>query len=269
MITTPLYQKKQVGLLKVLQNRKINEDYYVLEVGANQTVDGILPGQFVEILVQDTRNAFLRRPISIYDVHPQRNSLELLIQIVGEGTRLLSQLKVGDNADLVYPLGKSFSMLQKGQKALLVGGGVGIAPLLYLAKKLSAKQVEVHILLGGRTKQNIIEVSNFQSYGSVYIATNDGSVGEKALVTEHSIMQERDFDLIYTCGPDAMMRAVAKIAAKHRIECEVSLENMMACGFGACLCCVTPTTEGHKCVCTDGPVFNTKVLQWEINQTQG
>lgn len=262
MTSTPQLPKKHVGLLKVLKNRVINKDYYVLEVQSPHDVSTILPGQFVELLVEDTRNAFLRRPISIYDVHPERNSFELLIQIVGEGTRLLSNLKEGESVDVVYPLGKSFTTAKSGSKVLLVGGGVGVAPLLYLAKKLKEQNVECHILLGGRGTENIIEVENFEQYGEVYISTDDGSLGEKGLVTQHSVMQNPSFDMIYSCGPDPMMHAVADIAKQHNINCEVSLENMMACGIGACLCCVTPTTTGHQCVCTDGPVFNTDVLKW-------
>lgn len=259
---TTIYPKKRVDNLKVLSNRTINEDYYVLEIQANHDISNFLPGQFVNLLVADTRNAFLRRPISIYDIHPERNSMDLLIQIVGEGTRLLSKLKANDNADVIYPLGKSYSIIEEGNKALLVGGGVGVAPLLYLAKKLKANKVEVHILLGGRGSKNIIETEKFSKYGKVYISTEDASVGEKGFVTQHSVMHSGDYDRIYACGPDAMMRAVATIAAKQNIDCEVSLENMMACGIGACLCCVTPTQSGHQCVCTDGPVFNTKVLEW-------
>ncbi len=257
------HQKKRSELLKVIQNRRINKDYYVLEVESKQSTSDILPGQFVEILVKDTRNAFLRRPISIYNVIPERNSFELLIQIVGEGTQLLSELKSGDSVDIMFPLGKSFTLADAKQKVLLVGGGVGVAPLLYLSQKLKKKGVETHILLGGRGANNIIEVKNFKQYSKINISTDDGSIGEKGFVTQHSVMQNMDFDMIYSCGPDPMMRAVAKLAKEQNINCEVSLENMMACGIGACLCCVTETTSGHQCVCTDGPVFNTKVLDWK------
>ncbi len=262
MTTNTELPKKRSELLEVLENRTINKDYYVLEVKSPVSTAGILPGQFVEMLVQDTRNAFLRRPISIYDVNPERNSFELLIQIVGEGTRLLAELKAGDKVDIIYPLGKTFTTLDAGKKALLVGGGVGVAPLLYLSKKLKTANIETHILLGGRGTDNIIETQNFEQYSKVYVSTDDGSMGEKGFVTQHSIMQNMDFDMIYTCGPDPMMRAVASLAKEQNIECEASLENMMACGIGACLCCVTTTVDGHKCVCTDGPVFNTKVLEW-------
>ena len=257
------HQKKRSELLKVIENRKINSDYYILEVESTESTSGILPGQFVEILVKNTRNAFLRRPISIYDVNPERNSFELLIQIIGEGTQLLSELKSGDSVDIMFPLGKSFTMSNEGQRVLLVGGGVGVAPLLYLSKKLKEKGVNSHILLGGRGTDNIIEVDNFKKYSTVHISTDDGSIGEKGFVTQHSVMQNMDFDMIYSCGPDPMMRAVAKLANEQNVNCEVSLENMMACGIGACLCCVTETTSGHQCVCTDGPVFNIKVLDWK------
>ncbi len=257
-----IYSKKYVELLKVIDNKTINKDYYVLEIESSHDLSQVHPGQFVELLVNDTRNAFLRRPISIYDVHPEKNTMDLLIQIVGEGTRLLSNLKKGEMIDMVYPLGKSFSMIEGEKKALLIGGGVGVAPLLYLAKKLKEVNVDVHILLGGRGSNNIIELENFNQYGTVYVSTEDGSMGEKGFVTQHSIMQDTSFDMIYSCGPDPMMRAVAKIAKANNINCEVSLENMMACGIGSCLCCVTPTTSGHQCVCTDGPVFNTEKLLW-------
>ena len=194
---------------------------------------------------------------------PECNSFELLIQIVGEGTRLMSQLEPGDLLNVVYPLGNGFDMNDIPEKVLLVGGGVGIAPLLYLAKKMNEEGVRPKILLGGRGQSNIIEVENFAKYGEVYISTEDGSVGEKGLVTQHSVFDET-IDKIYTCGPDPMMRAVAAIAFRRDVECEVSLENMMACGIGACLCCVTDTNEGHKCVCTDGPVFNTRSLKWNL-----
>ncbi len=259
---TTTYAKKHVNLLNIIDNKKINTQYFILKVQAPHDISNILPGQFVNILVTDTRHAFLRRPISIYDIHPLERTIDLLIQVVGEGTHLLSKLKAGEQLDVLYPLGKSFSLLESGKIALLVGGGVGIAPLLFLAKKLYQKGVDVHILLGGKGSNNIIETKNFEKYGKVYIATEDGSQGERGLLTQHSILRKSDFDMIYSCGPDAMMRAVANIAAEHTIECEVSLENMMACGIGSCLCCVTPTKSGHQCVCSDGPVFNTKTLEW-------
>jgi len=255
--------KKRAEDLTVVENRKINNDYYVLKLASKTDLPKILPGHFVELLVADTRNAFLRRPISIYDVQPECNSFELLIQIVGEGTQLMAKLEAGDTINAMYPLGNGFGTKTSAKSVLLVGGGVGVAPLLYLAKQLNEEGIRPKILLGGRAAGNIIEVENFAKYGDVLISTEDGSIGEKGFVTQHSVMKE-PIDKIYTCGPDPMMRAVADIAFERNIDCEVSLENMMACGIGACLCCVTDTKEGHKCVCTDGPVFNTKELKWNL-----
>lgn len=146
--------------------------------------------------------------------------------------------------------------------ALLVGGGAGIAPLLHLSKELKARGVGCTILLGGRTAELIPVRDDFKPYGELCIATDDGSLGHKGLVISHPAFAER-YDIIYTCGPTPMMKAVARSAAERGIRCEVSLENMMACGVGACLCCVTDTDEGHRCVCKEGPVFDiTTMKKW-------
>jgi len=249
--------------LKVVENRRINDLYYVLRLQSPQKIPKILPGQFVNVLVDDSKNTFLRRPISIYNVNDQENTLELLIQIVGDGTEKLSHKKIGDRVNLLYPLGEGFTWNSQLKRALLVGGGVGLAPLFYLAKALKNSGISITILIGGRTEKNIIELDYFSEMGEIFVSTEDGSKGEKGLLTTNSIMGHVDgFDKIFTCGPDPMMRAVARIAVQHQIDCEVSLENMMACGIGACLCCVEETTTGNRCVCTEGPVFNINQLKW-------
>jgi len=146
---------------------------------------------------------------------------------------------------------------------LIIGGGSGIAPFILLGKELQKRNNSISFLLGARSKKDIFLVDEFKKYGKVYITTEDGSLGEKGLVTQHSLFKNpKVFSQIYTCGPDPMMKAVASIAQKNQIPCEASLENTMACGFGACLCCVVATTEGNRCVCTEGPVFNVKDLRW-------
>ena len=147
---------------------------------------------------------------------------------------------------------------------LLVGGGVGVAPLLYQGAFLKSLGVKPTFLLGARTSKDLLMLDEFRKYGEVYITTEDGSEGEKGFVTQHTILQKQRFDLIQTCGPTPMMRAVARYAYQQGIDCEVSLENMMACGLGACLCCVEKTTEGNLCVCKEGPVFNIKRLLWQL-----
>ena len=138
-----------------------------------------------------------------------------------------------------------------------------MAPMLYLGAQLKEMGFEPTFLLGGKTDTDILELDLFKKYGRVCITTEDGSMGEKGFVTNHSVLTER-FDRIYTCGPKPMMVAVARYAKEKNIDCEVSLENMMACGLGACLCCVEKTTEGNLCVCKEGPVFNVNRLLWQI-----
>ena len=188
-----------------------------------------------------------------------------MIQMVGDGTRKLAELKPGDRLNVVMPLGNSFTVPEvKSERVLLVGGGVGTAPMLYLGKTLVDAGIKPTFLLGARSAKDLLEIDLFQELGDVYLTTEDGSAGEQGFVTQHSILTQQKFDRIATCGPKPMMMAVAKFARNSGITCEVSLENTMACGVGACLCCVENTKEGHVCVCKEGPVFNIDRLLWQI-----
>lgn len=254
--------KKMIDLI-VKENNQLNDQYFLLILSASDGLPDMLPGQFVEVRVDNSPETFLRRPISINFVDTKKNELWLLIQIVGEGTRKLSLLKQGELLNLLFPLGNSFTLpLKIDSKLLLVGGGVGVAPLLYLGSKLNEMGLVCDFLLGGRSKDNLLQLEQFSKYGNVYTTTEDATFGEKGFVTNHSILNEAQYDFIYTCGPTPMMKAVAQYAKSKNIACEASLENTMACGFGACLCCVTDSNDGHICVCTEGPVFNTSKLKW-------
>lgn len=255
--------RKQVTDFTIVGKKIFNEMYFSLTLKHPDKIGEIEAGQFVEVEVPGNKQVTLRRPISIHDVDTDNNTLTMLIQVVGKGTRTLATLEVGDTLNLVYPLGHGFSL--EGERVLLVGGGAGIAPLLHLSKCLKEKGITPTILLGGRTAALIPVKKEFEPYGKVCFATEDGSLGEKGMVTQHT-MFAADYDHIYTCGPTPMMKAVARHAMQNGIECEVSLENMMACGIGACLCCVVDSDEGHKCVCKDGPVFNAKKLTNWINK---
>jgi len=257
--------KKFMSDLLVAENLKLNEQYFLLKLKAAEQLPPILPGQFAELKVDDSPSTFLRRPISINFVDSDRNELWFLIQIVGDGTLKLSRLREGDTVNILYPLGNTFSLPDnKPSEMLLIGGGVGIAPLLFWGAQLASEGYNCTFLLGGRSRANLLLLDEFKRFGAVYTTTEDGSEGEKGFVTNHSVLQTQQFDAIYTCGPTPMMMAVASYAKKKNIFCEVSLENTMACGFGACLCCVTDTTEGHLCVCTEGPIFNITKLKWQI-----
>lgn len=257
-------QKKFVADFEVVENKALNSTNFLIKVKSENPLPKIQPGQFVNIEIKGISEVFLRRPFSIFEVDYERNTLSMIIKILGKGSAKLTQIKVGENLSIVYPLGKSFTYPEKGDKILLIGGGSGVAPMLFLAKESGLAAENVDILLGARTKEDHIDVSEYSEFAGLHYASEDGSLGEKGFVTQHSIFTRRlhDYDKIYACGPDGMMRAIAREAKAADIFCEVSLENLMACGFGVCLCCIEPTTKGNQCVCTEGPVFNINDLKW-------
>lgn len=257
--------KKIVSELLVLEAELLREDYVLLKLKADHDdLPVIKPGQFVEIRIDNSQTTFLRRPISINFVSPENNEIWLLVHGIGDGTKSLLRIKAGERLNCVLPLGHGFSIPDgKNKTVLLVGGGVGTAPLLYFGKLLKDVGHNPIFLLGGRSAKDILQIEEFRKYGEVYVTTEDASLGERGFVTNHSILKKEIFDSLATCGPKPMMKAIATFAKSHNISCEVSLENMMACGLGACLCCVEKNNEGHNvCVCKDGPVFNINELQW-------
>ena len=237
--------KKYILDLTVTENVRLHANYVLLKLTSPSPLPEMLPGQFAEIRVDGSPTTFLRRPISINYVDRQRNEVWFLIQLIGDGTRQLGEAKAGDTVNVVLPLGNGFTMPEKASnKLLLVGGGVGTAPMLYLGEQLAKNGSRPTFLLGARSDKDLLQLEQFAAYGDVYTTTEDGSHGEKGYVTQHSILNKVQFEQIYTCGPKPMMMAVAKYARSKDIACEVSLENTMACGIGACLCCVENTTEG-------------------------
>lgn len=258
--------KKYVLDLTVRGVELLSDRHVLLRLTDKQPLPEMVPGQFVEVRVDGSATTFLRRPISISFVDRVNNELWLMVAMVGDGTRQLGRLQVEDKLNCVLPLGNGFSIQSEetaSLKVLLVGGGVGVAPMLYLGAELSAMGCKPTFLLGGRTAADLLMLDMFRKFGRVCLTTEDGSEGEKGFVTNHSVLNE-PFDRIYTCGPTPMMKAVARYANEHHIACEVSLENMMACGLGACLCCVEDTEMGNVCVCKEGPVFDIKKLKWQI-----
>lgn len=253
---------KRIEDLKIIGNKRLNDDFFILELTGNTKIPEFKPGQFVQVKVDGSHETFLRRPISIHDVDYESNTFKLLIQIAGSATRALGGLKNGDILNLVYPLGNSFTLPAENEKVLLVGGGCGIAPLLFLGKYLKSNGYIPDILLGFRNRERIIEFEEYQKIGNVFVTTEDGSMGEKGYVTSHSVFSTKQYNRICCCGPDRMMKALASYSKKRNITCEVSLENLMACGIGVCLCCIVDTVKGNLCTCTDGPVFNVNDLKW-------
>ena len=255
--------KKVLVDLTIKDVQKLNATCVLLVMKSDEPLPSVLPGQFAELRIDGTPSVMLRRPISVHSFSAEKNEVGFLVQLVGDGTRWLGSLKAGDKVNTLLPLGNGFTMpVEAGAKLLLVGGGVGSAPLYYLAEELKRKGFEFTLLIGARSAKDLYRREAYEVLGRVEYTTEDGTLGEKGYVTNHSVLAEK-FTQIYTCGPKPMMLSVAKYARENNIPCEVSLENMMACGVGACLCCVEKDGEGHNvCVCKEGPVFNSKKLNW-------
>ena len=257
--------KKYILDLTVREALAVGKQFVLLRLTSENPLPEMLPGQFVEVRVDETPSVLLRRPISIHYYDKKANELGLLVQLVGNGTRWMATLKAGDVLNVVLPLGNGFTLpADNTVRPLLVGGGVGVAPLLYLGMKLKEMGITPTFLLGSRTENELMQIAEFEKVGRVFITTENGAVGEQGYVTQHSVLAREQFDQVYTCGPKPMMVAVARWAKGAGVACEVSLENKMACGVGACLCCVEDTKEGNVCVCKEGPVFSIDKLSWQI-----
>lgn len=264
--------KKNMTDFRVVENLSLTDRLFLLKLtpADGSPIGDTRPGQFVEVRVDNEPKVFLRRPISIHRVLKAKNEMWLLVQKAGNGTNRLATLKSGDLLNVVYPLGNGYMLT--GGRVLLVGGGVGIAPLFETGAVLKANGAQVTYLLGTRSARDLVELELYREVGEVLVTTEDGSTVEgldcqKGFVTNHSRLRSGAFDAIRVCGPGPMMKALAKTIAdwpemQKPHYCEVSLENKMACGLGVCLCCVENTQSGHRCVCSDGPVFDVKELKW-------
>ena len=256
--------KKYVLDLQVTSVEHPSERYLLLvATNPNGALPPMLPGQFAQLRIDESKKTFLRRPISLHYVDYEKNEVGFLVQQVGAGTASLWEKRPGSVLNAILPLGNGFTMPTSAeQSVLLVGGGVGVAPLLFMGMEMRRMGARPVFLLGARSKADLIRLDAYRAQGDVYVTTEDGSEGEKGFVTQHSILQSKRFDNIAVCGPKPMMMAMASYARKVGTSCEVSLENMMACGLGACLCCVENTVDGNVCVCKEGPVFNVDKLKW-------
>lgn len=253
---------KRIDSLEVIENNHLTKEIFTIELRSESDLPEIKPGQFIQVKVEGSQNTFLRRPFSVHEINYSKKTLNILVRIMGKGTEALSALIPGDRLNIIYPLGNSFTLPKPGDHCLLVGGGCGVAPLLYLGRYLKEQGTIPDILLGFRNRELMTEYSKYEKIGRVFLTTEDGSAGEKGLVTDHPALHTYGYNKVYCCGPETMMRSVAAYCRKNHIDCEVSLENLMGCGIGVCLCCVTETVNGNVCTCTDGPVFNIKDLRW-------
>ena len=256
------------GKRKILTHKEIVPGHYLLSYESFYSEDEIVPGQFISIKV-DPLATVLRRPFSIFDIRGQE--LFVFYKAVGTGTCLLAEKKPGDSIDVLEVLGHGFSQSAEEDSLALAGGGIGIAPLFLLAKRLRGKGKQVSVYLGAQTADGIFWEEEFRDMGcQVCVTTDDGSrniCGNICCGLEPDCVKN-NFQRIYACGPQAMCRSVVQVAGKAGIICEVSLEEMMGCGFGVCLgCAVKVKSKGngpaYKMVCKDGPVFDANEIEWE------
>ena len=256
------FQEKSV----LLANERLSANYFRLILAAPQIAAQAQPGQFVMVACGSTLDPLLRRPFSIHRC-PGDGSLHLLIKIAGKGSRLLAELAPGEPVDLLGPLGHGF-VWQPDLPSVLVGGGVGIAPLLFLTEQYTQHQVNrfpLHVFLGAQSGDDVRQLAKeFDALGcSVTIATDDGSLGHHGLITEPLQPVLPQFRKAYVCGPTAMMAATATLCKAAGIVCEVSLEAHMACGLGACLGCTVHAADGgYRHVCKHGPVMSAEEVAW-------
>lgn len=251
---------------KIISNAVRGTGYFDMEFEAGFAE--ALPGQFIMMRVGDSRDPLLRRPMSIAGF--KDGICRVICKVVGRGTQLLSGKNPGDAIDVLGPFGNSFQPPKNANHILLVAGGIGVAPLLFFAKRNPDKRYTV--LIGGRTKNDILAIDDFQSLRDVHISatTEDGTMGTKGLVTT-LLHNQREFErlnqvpgFMLACGPKPMLKAMDEIVNVFGWQGELSLEERMGCGFGVCLGCVVDTVGGRKRMCVDGPVFKTGSVKWQI-----
>ena len=264
----------------ILSNLEIAPGYWRMRILAPGFAAAAAPGQFVMLRPEMALPTMLRRPFGIFRTGslppecaglPAREYMEILYKVVGQGTKIMSELHAGDRVELLGPLGQGFTISENACAKLLVGGGIGLVPLFLLADELIRRSHHVRLLMGGRTRDDILAVTEFERLGvETYVSTDDGSLGEEGLVTRVLERKLAKYPCaeVYACGPLPMLAAVEQICHTLQVPLQVSLEAHMACGVGACLGCVVKGA-GHSeerpnylCTCKEGPVFAADRLDW-------
>lgn len=255
---------------QLIEKIKLKDDIYHFKVKAPEIVKVAKPGNFIEIRVSDTTVPFLRRPISIYNLEKEKGILEFIFQIKGQGTKILATKEIGDKIDILGPLGFGTFKYEAHQKIAVIGGGIGVFPLYELSKSAKQAGKNVTIYLGFRNKEYVVLEKEFEEVSNqLILTTDDGSYGKFGFAInflKEEIKKEKP-DGIYACGPLPMLRAVRELAIEENIPCQISLEERMGCGIGACLGCAVKTARSPKeapeywHVCKGGPVFEAKEVE--------
>lgn len=247
------------GMYEIISKKETSGDMFDLTLSCKDISELACAGKFVHISVP---GFFLRRPISICDIDKDKGTIRIVFQIRGKGTEALSKFNAGEKLDMMGPLGNGFRLLDKSKKAVVIGGGIGTPPMLAAAKHYGENATAIS---GFRTKDLVILQDDFKAVcKKTILCTDDGTAGEKGFVTDALVkcIEEEKPDIIYACGPVVMLKAVSEIAEENKIRCQISLEERMACGVGACLgCAVKMKLNGREFyghVCKNGPVFNSE-----------
>ena len=267
---------------EVLSHKKYGDHYHSLTIVAPDIGEKVRPGQFVNVRCGLDRSFILRRPFSVYRVHKRggwSSTIEIVFDIRGPGTEFLSSLRTHSSLDLIGPSGRGFALPKRRAHCLLVGGGIGAAPLFFLADELRNEGHRVDVILGARSSRFLLNAIDVRRLASVYhITTDDGSMGEEGRVTDvlEETIEKCDTEVVYTCGPHPMLAAVSRICVKRKIPVQVAVEELMACGYGVCMTCVMPIRPRQKKKgesdddgfyyarsCTEGPVFNGASVMWD------
>lgn len=262
----------------VLVNEDLGCGLWLMTLRAPAIARAIKPGQFVHMSVPSMPDHILRRPFSVYAADVDKGLLEILYQVVGYGTDHMTTLQQGAGCELIGPVGQGWQPPEDATRALLVGGGVGAAPLFMLAEQLAAAGTDVDVILGARTKGALVTLPHYKALmsGAESCArnaprtiTDDGSSGNKGFCTKlvadalaDAAAKEAPYEYAAVCGPEPLMVKVVRMTAEADVPCEVSLERRMACGVGACLSCVVDTVRGKRRACVDGPVFDAEEVVW-------
>ncbi len=255
-----MYQLKA----KVIANRVVASGVHRLTLFSPKIALQAKPGQFVHVACGFHHDYILRRPFSIHQ--SGEDSIDILFQIVGKGTAWLAKLKTNDSVDLLGPLGRGFQVSKSDSKVLMVAGGMGIAPMMFLASYLVSMKVRIYLLIGAANKELFFDYMDLKRLARHIVAvTEDGSFGEKGLVTDFfdQVVDQSGARLICACGPKGMLAKVAQLSFERKLRCQVALEELMACGVGACLSCVVKTKSGYKKLCTEGPVLDASEVDWQ------
>ena len=239
-------------ILTVAENEQLNYDVWRMKLVGDCTAI-TAPGQFINLKLE---GLYLRRPISVYDW--SEDSVTIVYKVVGKGTEAMSAMAPGKKLDILTGLGNGYDMTLSGDYPLLIGGGVGVPPMYNLAKKLIAQGKQVHVILGFNTQSEIFYEEEFKALGcQVYVTTVDGTYGIKGFVTD--AMKNVEYTHFFTCGPEPMLKAVYRASTTSG---QMSFEERMGCGFGACMGCSCETLTGYKRICKDGPVMRKEEIKW-------